>query len=267
MIIGLILLAVAAIFMFFGGTERFFSKLGLPNWAAFLIVLALVVGAVIPQIRFANAFSINLGGFLIPLAVMAVFFFLCSNSDERIKALLSLVAVAAVCVAVRMLIPAASSGLTVTISVVIGFVGAAVSCIISQSRLPALAGILGGIVLGDITASIISRFLIDGRFVALGAVGVFDALVIGVVLTLIIAEALTAIRRRGKLHSRRAADMEVGQDLVIESKNVQSVQDSGDAPTAQMEAAQDSDAEKICTPMVYHFNEEDYEDYFNDDID
>lgn len=262
MTIGLILLAVAAIFMFFGGAERFFSKIGLPGWAAFLMVLALVAGAVIPQIRFSNAFSINLGGFLIPLAVMAVFFFLCAGKDNKIKALLSIVAVTAVCVAVRMLIPMSSVGLTVTVSVVIGFVGAAVSCIISQSRLPALIGVLGGIVTGDVIALLIDRFLINGSFVALGSSGVFDAIIIGVVIALIIAEALAAIKKHS-VSRRKITQAEAAEDVTASS-----IIDGADGSLSEnIEAAQDFADTQSVQPPVFHFNEEDYEEYFNDDID
>ena len=242
MTIGLILLALTAVFLFFGGTEKFFSRLGVPSKAAFLIVLALVIGTIIPQINFTDVLTVNLGGFLIPLAVMTVFLIRCNGTGERVKALLSIAAVAAVCIAVRMLIPASSSGLTVTISVVTGFVGAAVACIVAGNRVPALAGILGGVVLGDVVTSLVYRFFIDGSVVSLGTAGAFDAIIVGVVFTVIIAEALSAVKR----HSRTKAPSE---DML---------------GITDLEAGEDT---PVSAPTVYHFNEEDYEDYFNDDID
>lgn len=246
MTIGLILLTVVAVFLFFGGTERFFARLGLPSKAAFLIVLALVLGSIIPQIGFKNLFSINMGGFLIPLAVMTVFFIRCNGSEERMKALISVFSVAAVCIAVRMLIPARSAGLTVTISVVTGFVGAAVACIVSPSRVSALAGVLGGVVLGDVVTSLMYRFFIDGSMVELGTAGAFDSVIIGVIFTVIIAEVLGVVKKHSRKHK-------AGQPVSMPS-------DLG------LESAQDIIGE-ISDPPVFHFNEEDYEEYFNDDID
>ncbi len=245
MTIGLILLAAVGLFLFFGGTERFFTKLGLPSRAAFIIVLALVLGAIIPQVSFGSAFNIQLGGFLIPLAVMAIFLFRCNGKEEVFKALLSLASVAAVCVAARMLIPSYNAGLRVTISVVTGFVSAVVACIISQSRIPALAGILGGMVVSDVITSLVYRFFIDGSAVSLGTAGVFDAIVIGVVFTVIIAEALSAIKRHTNAKQPLIlTDLEAGEDY--------------NTP---------SDINADTSAPVYHFNEEDYEEYFNDDID
>ena len=242
MTIGLILLALSAIFLFFGGSEKFFSKLGIPSKAAFLIVLALVLGTIIPQLNFGNALSLNLGGFLIPLAVMTALLFRCDDAGERMKALLSIAAVAAVCVAVRMLVPSLSAGLAVTISVVTGFVGAAVSCIVTGSRVPALVGALGGVVLGDVVTSLVYRFFIDGSQVSLGTAGAFDAVVIGVVFTVIISETLSAI---GK-HSRSNAAV------------------SAPSGMSDIEASKDGG---IAAHNLHHFSEEDYKDYFNDDID
>lgn len=243
MTIGLILLAAVAVFLFFGGSERFFSKLGIPSKAAFLIVLSLVLGTVIPTLSFGSVLTVNLGGFLIPLAIMTVFLFRCNSAGERLKALLSVAAVAAVCVAVRMLIPGTSAGLAVTISVVTGFVGAAVACMVTGSRVAALAGVLGGVVLGDIVTSLVYRFFIDGSVVSLGTAGAFDSVIIGVVFTVIIAEALSAVKR----HSKAAAHAQSPQNGMIEA------------------GKDNEEAEK--TAPVYHFNEEDYEEYFNDDID
>ena len=242
MTIGLILLAAVAVFLFFGGSERFFSKLGIPSKAAFLIVLALVLGTVIPTLSFGSALTVNLGGFLIPLAIMAVFLFRCDSMGERLKALLSIAAVAAVCVAVRMLIPGTSAGLAVTISVVTGFVGAAVACMVAGTRVSALAGVVGGVVLGDIVTSLAYRFFIDGSIVSLGTAGAFDSVIIGVVFAVIIAETLSAVKR----HSRVSVHSE---------------------PQAGMTEAGSDNADVEKAAPVYHFNEEDYEEYFNDDID
>lgn len=241
MTIGLILLSVISVFLFFAGTEKFFSRIGLSSRVAFFIVLALVIGAVIPEIRFGNILNIQLGGFLIPLAVMSVLFFRCEGKEEILKTLLSVTAVAAVCVAVRMLIPMKSTALVVTVSVVTGFVGAAVACIVTQSRIPALASVMGGVVLGDVITSLVFKFFIDGSTVSLGTAGVFDSVVIGTVLTLVMMWVLTVMKKRSQMQKQPliGLDTEAGEDY----------------PAPQVQ------------PPEFHFTEEDYEEYFNDDID
>lgn len=113
---------------------------------------------------------------------------------------------------------------------------------VTGSRVSALAGVLGGVAIGDVVTSLVYRFFIDGSIVSLGTAGAFDSVIIGVVFTVIIAEALSAVRR----HSRSAVHVE--------------------AQTNMIEAGKDND-EIEKAPPIYHFNEEDYEEYFNDDID
>ena len=61
MTIGLVLLGIIAVLLFFGAAEKYFDRLGLTSWLAFLLVLALIIGAVMPEVR-AGTFVMTVGG-------------------------------------------------------------------------------------------------------------------------------------------------------------------------------------------------------------
>ena len=48
---GIVILGIVAVLLFFGAAERYFDRLGMTSWLTFLIVLALIIGAVMPEVR------------------------------------------------------------------------------------------------------------------------------------------------------------------------------------------------------------------------
>lgn len=241
MTIGLIILGVLAILIFFGVTERFFRKIGIANWIAFLLVLALVIGALIPNIVIRNMVSINVSGFIIPFVIMIILAALIGWNKELARAMLAVVAVAGIAVAVRMLIKPTNISMIVTASVVVGFVGGAIAYLVGQTRLSTLVATMGGIVIGDLIVGLINRFALGGTNIALGASGVFDSIIIASIFGIILVEAIAGMR--GAMNRNRISEtnlnMESGQDVHI------------------TKALDYKDKE----------DKEEYVDYFNDDID
>lgn len=214
MTIGLILLAIVAILIFFGVAERFFRKIGVPGWVAFLLVLALSLGAIFPSIRIGSVFSMNVGGFLIPLVAITVFMIMMGFKREMLRTMFAAIAVASVAVATRMLIPSNSTGMVVTSSVIIGFLGGAVAYLIGMSRLATLAAAMSGIVIGDVITSLVYYFAIDGSPIALGSRGVFDSLIIASVFGVVLVEAIAGMKRamNHKTISQTTLNMESAKD-------------------------------------------------------
>lgn len=228
MTIGLIILGVIAVAVFFGAAERFFRRIGVPNWSAFLLVLALVAGAVVPEIK-AGAFTMNLGGFAVPAVIAVIAAVRIGWDGELFRSGIALVAAAAVYTATRMLIVPDTVAMTITASVVGGFLVGAVAYLISGSRLGTAMAAAGGTVVGDVIVSLVYRFFIDGSGVSLGTQGAFDSLVIALVFGLLLAEVIGSIR--GAYRTETA--FEAGEELFpAESKS--------------------------------NFNEEDFEDWFDD---
>lgn len=221
MTIGLILLAILAILIFFGLSERFFRQLGLNNWVAFLFVLALVIGAIVPNINIGNVFSLNVGSFLVPLIIMTVLMLIMKSGSEVLRGILGIISVAAVAVATRMLIEPTIGALILASSLIVGLVGGMVAFLVGQSRLAALASAMGGIVLGDIIINFLYTFVVGGYTFSLGSNGVFDSIIIASVFSILLYEAINAIKHTtDRKRIKRALAAEAAEDQDIDADNV-----------------------------------------------
>jgi|GEM_PF-712656 len=194
MTIGLIILGVVSILTFFGLMERFFIKLGIKSWIALILVVGLVVGAVVPAIRFGEMLSINIGGFIAPVIVMIVLLSIAKNRSEAFRAVIAMLAVASVAVATRMLLNPLNASLILAASLIIGFVGGAAAFLAGHTRVATVSSAIGGIILGDLIIGLI-RFFAGGEPIGLGTQGVFDSLIIAGVFGLLLCEAIQAIKR------------------------------------------------------------------------
>lgn len=214
MSIGIILLAIVAVLMFFGASEKFFIRMGVANWLSFIIVLLLIIGAIIPSIRFSSVVSMNCGGFIVPLAVAVALMALCDRNDI-VAAIFAEIAVAGVAIATRVLLLPVNNGIITVASLVIGFVGGLVAYIICGKVTPILSACFGGIILGDIAINFIYYFAIGGYDFALGTRGVFDSLIIASVFSVIICEGIGLIRR-GVNRNRSALSVESAEDTTFD---------------------------------------------------
>ena len=194
MTIGLVLLAIVAIMIFFGVSEKFFRRMGVPNWLAFLLVLALIVGAVVPSIKIGN-FAMNVGGFIIPLIIMVVLDVVIGWTPELFRTMIATLAVAALALGVRVLIMPTTTGMMLVSSLIVGFVGGAVAYLIGGTRLSTLSGVMGGIVLGDVAVNFVYVFGIGDMTYSLGSRGVFDSIIIAAVFGVMILEFVGFARR------------------------------------------------------------------------
>lgn len=211
MTIGLIILGVLGVLVFFGATERFFRKMGIANWLAFILVLAFVAGAVVPRVTIGSAFAMNIGGFAVPLVLTVALAVFIGWNAELFRAGLATLAVASTAVATRMLLLPTSTALMITASLIVGFVGGAVAFIIGRTRAATLTAALGGIVLGDVITSVVYRYFVDGSAVALGTRGVFDSLVIAAVFGVLLSEVIASIRKNADVPVLVPA-LEAGED-------------------------------------------------------
>lgn len=248
MIIGLVLLSLVAVMIFFGLTNKFFEKIGVASWLAFILVLALVLGAVLPTIKMGVAFQMSIGGFIVPLILAVLLMFMIGAGSDLARTFIAILAIASVAVSTRMLLAPTNTGMEILSSVIIGVAGAIVACIIAKSKISILSAAIGGVVLGDIIVGLVYGFATSNTAgaVLLGAFGTFDAIIISAVLAVSLSYVIDMIRRRGAESgiSRSTLSTEAGQDNVFKVGNMY-ITDSSQPPV------EDSDG---------------FEDYFDDDI-
>ena len=224
-LIGLILLAALAVAVFFGLGERFFRKIGLPDWLAFVLVLALVIGALVPEISLGGI-TINVGGFLVPLGLLAILFSRTKSKQCVLRSFLAILAVAGMTVATRLLIRAETPGLIVVTSAVTGALAGISAYLAGKERVAVLIGAIGGIVLGDIVNNMILRFVFY-QPIELGSHGIFDSIILAAVLGIVLTEAIAAISRtmnENKI-SRTTLLHETAEDNYFEKEKIEEDKD------------------------------------------
>ena len=87
MSIGMILLVITAILTLFGISQRVLDSMHLSDRMALLLIAAIFVGGLIPDISITDNFSFNIGGAVIPLGICVYLFIKAGTVKERIRAI------------------------------------------------------------------------------------------------------------------------------------------------------------------------------------
>ena len=250
----MITLAVIAVLAFFGLTAKYFENMGVPNWVAFLIILAFAVAAVFPPLMVGNV-TISFAGFVMPLILGIVAMFALGATSNLARAFAGVFAIAGITVAARVAYEPLDYSGAIPSMLIVGIVGGFASYLICGNRLSMLSALTVGVVLGDFVSAMLFRFVTmgTGHILRLGEFGEFDTVVIGLAvgaITLEIAGLImrsrTRVPKTVKTPIVVPALIEAGEDVKIddESKNAEE--------SKIAETAEDDDV---------------YEEYFNDDID
>ena len=201
MTIGIATLAVVAVLLFFGAAERFFDRTGLTSWLAFLLTLALIVGAVLPDITSA-ALIITPGGSIMPLVVSGVLVAVAVRKGEGARTLLAAIVVTMSTVAFRLIIGTETP-----------------AALLARSSLGALAGAMVGCVLGDIAAASLAYGAFGAETLVLGGYGIFDSIAIACTFGCVLVEVTDALQRAAENKRTRTAALsaEAGEDVDIDA--------------------------------------------------
>ncbi len=196
--------------LFCGVAKKVFRNFGVPYLAAFILVGALIGCAFIPSFRLGSA-VINVAGFIAPTVFAVVLFFLAFKRREAWRALVSLTAVAAVYISVRLLIEPITS--TIVTVLVAGFLCGAVAYLTAKTELAALAGVFAALPIGDVVSGAVGLF-VSGTPMAVGSAAVFDAVILAAVFAVVLYEAVAAIKRTMNARARKSlAEAEAGEEF------------------------------------------------------
>ena len=219
MVIGLIILGILAIMLFFGTLENYFNRIGLTSWFTFIIILALAIGAVVPEIR-TDAFNIVVGGYIVPLVVFVVLIGFTAKYGNIIRTILSTLAVVGITALLRYLLSPTSTSLVYAFSIALGFIGGGLAFLVAGERIGTLTAVFGGAVIGDTLAVTIFQ---TGTTLVLGGNGLFDGLIIASVFGILALELVNAMRKfTTNTKLKRQLDMESGEDMTITHAEIDS---------------------------------------------
>ena len=247
---GIVILGITAVLLFFGAAERYFDRLGMTSWLTFLIVLALIIGAVMPEVH-VGALVMTVGGFGVPLVAFIILLAVAGKDGNMLRSLLALVVVAAVAVSFRMITGLGSTGAVVAFFLLTGFVGGAAAAGVAGDRLGAVAAAFGGCIAGDASRMAVIRSAEGGGIFTVGGYGIFNAMIIGAAAALLTAEAVEAVRRAAE--NRRIA----AERLTAEAAE--------DVDVKEAEAAEDLKEEELMRDSDAAKNNEDNNDLYGGD--
>ena len=233
---GIVILGIVAVLLFFGAAERYFDRLGMTSWLTFLIVLALIIGAVMPEVR-AERFVMTVGGFVVPTVVFILIFVLSvRGGSNALRILVALLGIGAIVTAFRLLTGIATTGALTAFFLLSGVIGGAVAMAAAGTRTGSLAAVLGGCVAGDAVSMAILRGAYGQTVYTLGGYGIFNAMIVGCAAALLLAEIVAGVRP-GVGDRRPAARERAG--AAPKDEGLGESADSGDHARAGAEAARD----------------------------
>ena len=194
---GMILLLIISILIFLGLAQRVLDRLGLTDRSALLFIAAMLLGGFLPDIPLSGTLSINIGGGLIPIALVVHLFRRAGTTMERIRAAVAMIAAAAVTYVVLKIFPLEpTQAFLVDPLYLVALIAGIAGYLAGRSRRGAFIAGVGAIVLNDIFTRI-ELFARGAKSnLTIGGAGIFDAVLVSGLIALGLAELVGEIRER-----------------------------------------------------------------------
>ena len=194
--IGMILLMIVAVLIYFGLAQRILDRMRLTDKAALVIVAAIFLGGFINiPIPFANIEgSINVGGAIVPIGVAIYVLSRAGTSKEVIRTLFAIAATAGTVYFFNSYVLAADPWQTgrdiIDPLYIYPIVAGTIAYIVGRSRRGAfIAATLGVLILDIVNFSVLLATGIRGT-VAVGGGGAFDVIVLSGLFAVLLAEVV-----------------------------------------------------------------------------
>lgn len=202
MSIGMILLTVTAVLVFFGIAQRVLDKLHLTDRGALLLIALMFFGTLIPNLVFGPV-SINIGGCVIPVGICLYLLIRADSGKEKVRAVLGSLITAGIIYALSLFLPDEPEAIGLDPLYAYGLAGGVIAYILGRSRRSAfICGVLG-ILLADLAVAFINWNNGINQQLILGGAGIFDATVISGLIGVILAELIGEIFERASRGTNR----------------------------------------------------------------
>ncbi|ADL07733.1 DUF1614 domain-containing protein [Thermosediminibacter oceani] len=192
--VGVTLLLVLAVLIYFGLLQRVVDRMHMSDKTALIFIGAMIVGTFLPNIPLGRGLSINIGGGLVPIALVVYLIVTADSAEEKVRSI-SAAALAGLAVyAGGRLLPAEPETTYLDPLIVFSLLAGVIAYIFGRSRRGAfIAGVMG-ILISDI----IYAFGAAGRPIGttIGGAGVFDAAVIAGVIGVALCEFVGETREK-----------------------------------------------------------------------
>jgi len=196
--VGMIVLLVVGVLVYFGIAQRILDRMRLTDKQALLFIAAIVVGSFIdiPLMSSPVTVSINVGGALLPVLLSLWLITKADETAERVRAILAAVLVAVAVWLGSRYLPYEPENMFLDPKLIYGLSAGLIAYLAGRSRRSAFIGGVLGIVLSDIVHMItLINAGIPGQ-TDIGGAGAFDVVIIAGIVAVMIAELVGETREK-----------------------------------------------------------------------
>lgn len=187
MSLGTLILTVVAVLVFFGVLERVLDRMRLTDRAALLLIAAMFIGTLLPNISLGLV-SFSIGGALIPLGVCVYLLITADEPIEVWRSLLGAVLTGAAVYGLSMLLPDEPEAMAIDPNLLYGLSGGVIACVLGRSRRGAFICGVGGVILADVVTALVNWQRGIAQQLVLGGAGIADTVVISGILAVLLTE-------------------------------------------------------------------------------
>lgn len=177
------------ILIMFGAGQRILDRLRLSDKWALIILVAIVIGLIIPPIKIGSMFSFSIGGFLIPFGLCVYLLIRAGWSIDLVRAICGSILTAAIILLLEIFLPSATPEAIVIDNIYLyGVVAGLVAYVLGRSRRNAFVCSVFGITLSSLAIFIYNLSMNAMTPLNLGSGGAFDSIILSVLIAVGLAE-------------------------------------------------------------------------------
>lgn len=191
MSVSYIIISVLILALLFGAGQRILDKMRLSDRWAIVILLAIMVGIIIPPIKIGKNFSFSIGGFLIPFGICMYMLIKTGFSPDLLRAYIGTIVTAGAIVLIQYIMPSKTPEDIVIDNVwLYGLVAGLTAYILGRSRRNAFICSVLGLLLSSVVNFLISLGKGAVTPLSLGVAGAFDTIIISTIIAVGLSELM-----------------------------------------------------------------------------
>lgn len=195
MSVGMLILTVVAVLIFFGVLQRVLDRMYLTDRMALLLIAAMFAGTLLPNLELGMV-SISIGGAVIPLGVCIYLFCKANEGKERLRSVIGAVLTGAAVYGLSMLLPDEPEEMFLDPNLIYGLAGGVIAWILGRSRRCAFICGVVGVILADVVTAVVNWSQGIDQQLVLGGAGIADTVVISGILAVLLAEVVGEVIER-----------------------------------------------------------------------
>jgi len=206
------ILTALILLIMFGAGQRILDKLRLSDKWAIGILVAIVIGIIIPPIKIGNMFSFSIGGFLIPFGLCVYLLVRAGLSMDLVRAFTGTILTAAAILLLEIFLPSGTpEDIVVDNTFLYGIAAGIIAYVLGRSRRNAFVCSVFGITLASIAVFVYNMIVGTPTKLSLGAGGAFDTIILSILIAVGLAELIgktaeVVVGKEEKVYSYEAGE-------------------------------------------------------------